>query len=60
MNEEIIRIGLQVDLSGRVERCVLRLFGYVEEINDEIIEKRMYVSGVEGRVGTGEDQIECG
>ena len=35
-NEEIRRrVKVQVDLSGRVERCVLRWFGHIERMNDE-------------------------
>ena len=53
-NEEIRRrVGVQINMAGRVERCVLRWFGHVERMNDERMAKRVYVSGVEGRQGRG-------
>ena len=53
-NEEIRRrVGVQINMSGRVERCVLRWFGHVERMNDERMAKRVYVSGVDGRRGRG-------
>ena len=53
-NEEIRRrVGVQNDLSGRVERCVLRWFGHVERMDDERLAKMVYASGVDGRRGRG-------
>ena len=47
------RVGVQVHLSERTERCDLRWFGHFERMNDERIAKRVYESGVEGRWGRG-------
>ena len=56
-NEEIRRrVGVQVDLSGRVERCELRWFEHVERMNKERIAKSVEWKGD----GAGKDQIECG
>ena len=39
-DEEIRRrVGVQVDLSGRAERCAFRWFGHIERIIDERIVK---------------------
>ena len=52
------RIGMQVDLSGRVvERCFLRWFRHVKSMNDKRLAKRVYESGVKGR-WSREDQKE--
>ena len=37
------------NLSGRVKKCVLRLFGHVEQIDGERMMKRVNDSGVGGR-----------
>ena len=59
-NEEIRRrIGVQVDMLGRTERCALRWFGHVELMNNERIVKRVYVSQVEGRRGRGRPNSVC-
>ena len=53
-NEEIRRrVGELSDLSGRVEKCMLRWFGHVERVDGESMVKRVYDSGVEGRWGRG-------
>ena len=54
MKEIRIKVRIQVDLSGRAEKCAFRWFGHVERMNDERIVKRVYESG------TGKDQIVCG
>ena len=41
------------DLSGRVEKCVLRWFGHVERMYGERMAKKIYNSGVEGTRGRG-------
>ena len=41
------------DLSGRVEKCVLRWFGHVEHMDGEKMAKKIYDSGVEGMRGKG-------
>ena len=38
-----------IDLSGRVEKCVLRWFGHVEYMVGEKMAKRIYDPGMEGR-----------
>ena len=39
-NEQIRRrVGVQIDLSRRVDRCALRWFGHVEGMNDDRIAK---------------------
>ena len=53
-NEEIRRrVGVENDLSGRVERCVLRWYRHVERMNDDRMAKMVHVSGVDGRRGRG-------
>ena len=48
-NEEIRRrVGVLNDLSGRVEKCVLRWFSHVERMDGERMAKTIYDSGVEG------------
>ena len=37
------------DLAGRVDRCVLRWFGYVERMNEDGMVKRVMNSSMSGR-----------
>ena len=53
-NEEIRRrVGVQNKLSGRVETYVLRCFGHLERMDDKIMAKSVYDSGVQGRRSRG-------
>ena len=49
IRNEVIRrrVGVQSDLMGKVEKCVLRWVGLVERM----VAKRVYGSGVDGRRG---------
>ena len=44
-NEEIRRrVGVLSDLSGRLKKCVLMWFGYLEHLDGERMAKKMYDS----------------
>jgi hypothetical protein len=47
------RCGLKDDVVTRIERGMLRLFGHVERMSDERMTKKIWETGVNGRVGTG-------
>ena len=49
---------MQVDLSGRAEKCALRWFGHVERMNNGRIAKSMNLGWKGDRAG--EDQKQCG
>ena len=46
-------VGVIRDLADRAENCVQRWFGQVERMDVERMAKRIYVLGVEGRLGRG-------
>jgi exonuclease III len=47
------RCGLKDDVVTRIERGMLRWFGHVERMSDERMTKKIWKTGVNGRVGTG-------
>jgi hypothetical protein len=47
------RCGLKDDVVTRIERGMLRWFGHFERMNDERMTKKIWKTGVNGRVGTG-------
>ena len=47
------RVSVPEKLSGRVDRKVLKWFGYVERMGSKRMTKRVHMSGVEGQRGKG-------
>ena len=56
-NEEVRRVQVERQLSGRVDQCVLRWYGHVERMDEECVAKKGMIYDVKRNRCRGEPRL---